>query len=62
MAYLIVIQDCSHSANLLASLDKLEFAHVLFPVCTLLLCTSCGIVLPQLDLQNRVSEDNCFEL
>ena len=62
MAYPIVIQDCSHSANELASLDKLESAHVLFPVCTLLLCTSCGIVLPQLDLQYRVSEESCFEL
>ena len=62
MAYLIVIQDCSHSTNELASFDSLEFAHVLFPVCTLLLCASCGIVLPQMVLQYRVSEERCFEL
>lgn len=61
-AYLIVVQDCSHSGNELASLDKLEPAHVLFPVCTLLLCAACGIVLPQLDLQYRVSEESRFEL
>ena len=49
MAYLIVVQDCSHSSNELASFDKLELAHVFLPVCMLLLCTTCGIVLPQLD-------------
>lgn len=59
---LIVIQDCSHSGNELASLDKLESARVFVPVCMLLLCAACGIVLPQLDLQYRVSEESCFEL
>ena len=62
MAYLIVVQDRSHSSNELASFDKLKPAHVLVPVCTLLLCASCGIVLPQLGLQYRVSEESCFEL
>ena len=62
MAYLIVVQNCSHSSNKLASYDKLESPHVLFPVCMLLLCASSGIVLPQLDLQYRVSEESCLEL
>ena len=62
MAYLIVVQGRDYSSTAVASFDRLKPAHVLFPVCTLLLCTGCGIVLPQLDLQHRVSEESCFEL
>ncbi len=62
MAYLVVVQDCSDSSNDLAGLDLLEPVHVSLPVCMLLLCGACGVVLPKLDLECRVSEKSCFEL
>ena len=62
IAYLVVIQDCSHSSCVVATQDLLESVHKSLPVCKLLLCGACGVVLPQLDLQYNMSEKDCFEL